>query len=135
VSRSLHQRISGVGAVADVAASSLILATGEASASTCNSPALTGCVKIVNNATNVLSWRLNVTEPNGKRWNRCLIGSIPGGRTGTWSGAWFPRGDRVSVSAHTCPNRDGWSGADAWYGSWSGPDGDQWWTLTAHSEH
>ncbi|WP_031475553.1 hypothetical protein [Streptomyces bicolor] len=134
MSRSLRKSVASIVGVAGIAAAYLALGAGPASAVPhCNSPVFTGCVWIDNHTHGVHSWRLNVTQPNGRTWNRCLIGSRPGGHTSTYSQVWFSGRDKVSVTAYTAKNCEGWSKSGAWHGYWVGPSQDQWWVLKAYS--
>ncbi|MFJ7041889.1 hypothetical protein ACIQVC_00560 [Streptomyces sp. NPDC101112] len=127
--RSLRKKFAGALAVAALAGGALTLAAGGASAATippprpfptpaCNSPALTACVKIVNQSVDANSWRINVTQPNGHSWNRCLTGSRPG-KTSYYTSVWFSNSDRVSLTAYRGGNCEGGTRNDNWWGNWS----------------
>lgn len=132
MSRSLRKRIAGALAVAAIAGGSLTLTAGEASAvPTCNSPALTGCVQINNNTRDIHSYRLQVIQPNGHSWTRCLIGVRPGGWTSRYPGVWFSYRDAVFTSVYTGNNCEGWSKTSNVRMRWDGPNEEQWWVLSA----
>ncbi|MFD3498740.1 hypothetical protein [Streptomyces sp. NPDC058678] len=119
MSRSLRRRLTGALGVTAIALASLTLTAGPASAApNCNSPVFTACVKIVNQNVDAYSWRINVTRPNGKKWNRCLTGNQPH-KTTYWKNVWFSNSDRVSMTAYRGKNCEGWSQTDKWRGEWS----------------
>ncbi|MFF7265483.1 hypothetical protein ACFZCL_35095 [Streptomyces sp. NPDC008159] len=119
MSRSFRKRIAGALTVAALAGGSLTLAAGEASASpNCTSPVFTACVKIVNQNTEAYSWRIDVTQPNGHRWTRCLVGNQPH-ETSSWTNVWFSGSDRMSIKAYRGRNCESWSVTDRWWGEWT----------------
>ncbi|WP_055535619.1 hypothetical protein [Streptomyces graminilatus] len=133
MSRSLRKKFAGALAVAAMVGGSLTLATGEASAWSaprCNSPALTGCVQINNWTHNVHSFRLEVIEPNGHSWNRCLNGTNPGS-TSFYPGVWFANHDAVFTTGYWGNNCEGWSKVNDLHPSWQQPDAYQYWYLNA----
>lgn len=91
---------------------SLTMAASEASASGCDSPVFTGCVLINNGTRDVHSFRLQVIQPNGHSWSRCLTGTRPGGNTSYYPGVWFSQRDAVFTTAYTGGNCEGWSKTD-----------------------
>ncbi|MFF5359225.1 hypothetical protein ACFY4I_07405 [Streptomyces scabiei] len=122
MSRSLRKKFAGALAVAALVGGSMTLAAGEASAFTvsgppCNSPALTGCVEIVNQSVDAHSWRISVTQPNGHRWDRCLLGNQRG-KTSYYPSVWFSNSDQVKLTAFGGGNCEGWSRNDNWWGDW-----------------
>ncbi|MET9970958.1 hypothetical protein ABZZ80_34890 [Streptomyces sp. NPDC006356] len=134
MSRSLSKKLTGVLGAAGIALASLTLSAAPASAvPDCNSPVFTGCVWIDNYTKDVHSFRLDVTQPNGKKWNRCLIGTKPNRHTSTYPRVWFSNKDRVSVTAYTGGRCEGWSKTSNWHGKWVGPSQYQWWVLKAYS--
>ena len=131
MSRSLRKRITGALAVAAIAGGSLTLSAGQASAAPeCHSPVFTGCVWINNVTGNVHSFRLQVRQPNGHRWTRCLVGTWPG-HSSTYPDVWFSAPDEVVTTAYTGGNCESWSKTDNWQRRWSGPNSNQWWVLNA----
>lgn len=130
---SLRKRLAGALAVAAVAAGSLTLATGEAGAYSvprCDSPPLTGCVGISNHTGNVHSFRLQVIEPNGHSWTRCLTGTQPG-RDSWYPDVWFANHDGVFTTGYSGGNCEGWSKVGNLHPSWTSPDAYQYWVLNA----
>ncbi|MHC5908542.1 hypothetical protein ACVNF4_32375 [Streptomyces sp. S6] len=133
MSRSPRKTLTGALAVAALAAGSLTLATGVASASTpiCSSPPLTGCVQINNQTHNVHSVRLQVIEPNGHSWTRCLIGTAPGRET-AYADVHFANHDSVFTTGYSAGNCEGWSKVNDLHPNWQTPDAYQYWTLNLY---
>ncbi|HEY8983439.1 MAG TPA: hypothetical protein VIU15_28145 [Streptomyces sp.] len=132
MSRSPRKTLTGALAVAALAGGSLALATGTASATViprCDSPPLTGCVQIENQSHNVNSVRLQVIEPNGHSWTRCLTGTNPG-RTSAYPTVWFANHDAVFTTGYSAGHCEGWSKVNDLRPHWDQPDAYQYWILT-----
>jgi hypothetical protein len=118
---SIRVKVLGVGGVLGVVAATLTLAAGPAAAAPprpphCGAPSGQSCVKIVNKTTQVNSLRESKT-------NRCLL-NIPPNQTRYYTDVFISLADNVNLKGYTGSRCEGDTEFTPFYGTWDGPDQD-----------